>query len=93
MTTQFEQIKSMDINELSEWLSEQTQWDTSPWVTWWDRHYCQQCDSVIAFVPYLNGEHECSYCEINHKCRFFPELGEVPDDKEIIKMWLESEIE
>ena len=93
MTTQFEQIKSMDINELSEWLSQQSQWDMSPWIEWWDAKYCQNCDPVKAVVPYLNGEHEFSYCEINDKCRFFPEMNEEPDDKKIIKMWLESEVE
>ena len=91
--TRFEQIKLMDIDELSEWLNRQESWDTSPWVDWWDSTYCQNCESVMAFVPYLNGEHECSYCELNGKCKFFPEMSEVPDNKEMIKMWLESEVE
>lgn len=90
--TRFAKIKLMDTEELSEWLDQQSQCGISPWIEWWDEHYCQKCESVMAFVPYLNGEHECSYCEVNHNCRFFPKMDEVPDDKEIIKMWLESEV-
>ena len=89
MATQFEQIKLMDVEELSEWLDQQTGSDTSPWIEWWDSTYCQKCESVMAFVPYLDGEHECSWCEVNDECRFF---SSVPDNKEIIKMWLESEV-
>lgn len=91
--TYFEKIKSKDIDELSEWLSRQTQWEASPWSMWWDAKYCKNCESIRAFVPYLNGEHECSYCELNDKCRFFQELDEVPNNEETIKMWLESEEE
>lgn len=44
---------------------------------------------------YEDGEREfpCSYCELNGNCKFFPDLDEVPDNKKIIKMWLETEIE
>jgi hypothetical protein len=30
-----------------------------------------------------------AWCEFHEKCKFFPNLEEIPDDKEIIKMWLE----
>lgn len=89
--TWFEKIKLMDIEKLSEWLDQYGRFDNSPWLEWWNATYCERCEPVIAFVPYLNGEHECAYCETNDKCRFF-ENG-VPDNKEMIKMWLESEID
>jgi hypothetical protein len=43
----------------------------------------------------LGFDRECEFawCEINDKCIAFPELGEMPSDKEIIKLWLESEVE
>ena len=37
-------------------------------------------------------EFPCSYCELNGNCKFFPDLDEAPDNKMIIKMWLETSI-
>ncbi len=89
--TWFEKIKLMSIEEFAEWLDEQMGSDISPWNIWWDSTYCQNCESVMSFVPYLNGEHECAWCEINdNKCKFFPEMSKVPNGKEIVRMWLES---
>lgn len=89
--THFEEFKMMDIEKLSEWLDEYGRFDDSPWLEWFNEQYCEKCEPVMAFVPYLDGEHECAYCETTDKCRFF-EDG-VPDNKEMIKMWLESEID
>ena len=88
--TRFEEFKFKDSEEVSEWLDKYGKFDESPWMEWWDVTYCKKCETVMAFVPYLNGEHECAYCEVNDGCRFF---SSVPDNKEIIKMWLESEVE
>ena len=90
--TWFEKIKMMDIDEFAEWLDEHDMFDNSPWTQWFDEQYCQNCESVVTFVPYLNGEHECAWCEVNGKCRYFQEIKDVPDGKEIIKMWLESKV-
>lgn len=67
--------------------------DESPWNQWFDENYCQKCESVRAFVPYLNGEHECAWCEANGKCKYFLDWEEQPSCKDIVKMWLESEVE
>lgn len=89
---QFEKLQSMDIEELAEWLDKYGQFDGSPWMKWFDELYCKNCESIMCH--YLDNEYEfpCSWCEINDKCRFFPEMDEAPDNKEIIKMWLESEV-
>ena len=90
---QFEKFKNMDINQLSEWIDEYGQFDSSPWMSWFDQKYCKNCEDIMC--KYEDGESEfpCSYCEVYDICKFFPDLDEVPDNKMIIKMWLESEVE
>jgi len=103
--TNFESIKQMSIDELAEWLDEYGQFDCSPWSEWFSKKYCANCESVkckyedtektLGFTPYrfgyYDGNVECSYCELEKKCRFFPDLKDVPDNLEIIKMWLTKE--
>ena len=63
---------------------------------------CKYVDAEekLGLSPYAcySGEIKCAYCELADesgikKCRFFPELNDVPDNKEMIKMWLEEEAE
>ena len=89
----FDNIKSKNIDELAIWLDENCVYDDSSWCKWFDESYCQRCESVITSVPYLDGEHECAYCEVNGKCRFFQDMDEIPSCKDIVKIWLESEVE
>ena len=88
----FEKFKSMDIDTLTEWLDQNIEFDSSPWMKWFDELYCKNCESIIYHYPDSKYEFPCSWCEINNKRRFFPEMDEAPDNKEIIKMWLESEV-
>ena len=96
---QYDKIKSMNINELSEWLDQYGQFDGSPWMEWWNDNYCSKCPSEIGYITDSSGENEwktpCEFgwCELHDKCKFFEDLEDVPDNKEIIKMWLESEID
>ena len=102
-TTVFKQIKAMSIDEFAEWLDKNGQFDGSPWMQWWDENYCNKCEPIkckyadaenkLGFEPFYNRDIECSYCELEHKCRYFTEMSDVPSSKEIIKMWLESEID
>ena len=88
------------MEELAEWLDKNGQFDTAPWTIWFDQKYCKGCDKltvtmeeykrVFGCVGFGNTV-DCAYCEWKGKCRFFPEMDEVPDGKEIIKMWLEME--
>ena len=97
--TRFEELKNMDIEALAKWIDENGQFDGSPWITWWDENYCSKCPSEHGYLPDDSGEHrwyictEFSWCELNGKCKFFPEMDEEPELKDIIKMWLESDID
>lgn len=92
----FDKLKSLDIDTLAKWLAAYGRWADSPWDQWFDQKYCQQCEPVKAIMDSFLGEsRECefAYCEINKKCRFFPDMDDVPDTKETVKMWLEAEVE
>ena len=89
----YEKLRSLSIDSFAEWLDTNGMWDNSPWSKWFDSKYCQQCESVKAYVPDWDRECEFAWCELEHKCKFFQNMGDVPDSKEIIKLWLEAEVE
>lgn len=91
--TVFDKFRSMNIDELAEWIDEHGEFDGSPWMSWFDQQYCKNCEYIMC--KYEDGEREFpfSYCELNGNCKFFPDLDDVPDNKMIIKMWLESEVQ
>ena len=91
--TVFDKFKSMNIDKLAEWIDEHGQSDSSPWMSWFDQKYCKNCEDILC--KYEDGvrEFSCSYCELNSNCKYFLDSDEVPDNKMIIKMWLESEVE
>lgn len=102
--TKFESINSKNIDEFAEWLDRYGAYDNSAWGKWFDKNYCQRCESVImdrkeyARIDGWNhsdyhGDIECAYCEIHKNCRYFEDVDGVPDNTEIIKMWLETEVE
>lgn len=86
-------LKNMSTEDWAEWLDQYGQFDNSPWITWFGQKYCKNCENIMC--KYEDGEREfpCSYCEVYDTCKFFPDLDEVPGNKMIIKMWLETEIE
>ena len=43
------------------------------------------------FKLLFKNETECSYCEIHKKCRYFPDMEEIPSNTDIIEMWLKEE--
>jgi hypothetical protein len=94
----------MPIDEFVEWLDKNCMFDNSPWMNLFNEKYCSKCESIkckyadaeekLGFSPFsYSGEVECSYCEVYNKCRFFENLEDIPDNKEMIKMWLEEEAE
>ena len=97
--TNFEMIKSKNIDEFAELLSEHFGYDDAPWWKYFDNNYCKGCKPEIVLTESLNRkidsdrEVEYAWCELNHKCKFFQEMDEIPDEKQIIKMWLLSECE
>ena len=89
-----DKLKSKNIDELAEWFDEKCSSEYSPWHQWFDNNYCGNCPSEIGKYEDSNREIEFCWCELNdNKCRFFPDMNSVPDSKQVIKMWLESEIE
>lgn len=97
--TRFEELKNMDIDALAEWIDQNGRFDCSPWCDWFNENYCKKCPSEITYITDYSGEYEwqteceCAWCELNDKCRYFPELKEEPSAKDIVKMWLESEVD
>ena len=83
----YDTLTSKDIDGLAEWLDKYGMFDQSPWLTWWDNNYCKKCDGVE-----YKGQ-DWAWCELNGKCKFFQDLKDIPDNKQIIKMWLELEVE
>lgn len=88
----FEKIRSFNSNEMSIFL-DNISIDDNPWIDWFDKKYCDNCDSVPSqFVnPYTDKYDECSYCEINNKCIFFQDLNTIPSNKDLISIWLGNE--
>ena len=94
--TIFESIKPESIDELVELLDKYGAQDCSPWDEWFDRNYCKMCEPEIIKKENTDYYHdiECGWCELNDgKCKFFPNLDEAPWGKQVIKLWLESEVE
>lgn len=104
--THFEKLKNLALDGLADWLDKNGMFDDSPWLNWFSKKYCESCESIkctyidaeekLDITPYFEDTSiECAYCELIdesgiRKCRFFPELNDVPDNKEMIKMWLEE---
>lgn len=101
--TNFKYLQSMSIDELAKWLDQNGIIDNSPWLEHFNYKYCANCESVICkyedtektlgFKLFYRDEIECAYCEIYKKCRYFPDMDDVPDGVDMAKMWLESEVE
>lgn len=88
----FDDVKSKGIDEFAEWIDSFCTIDNSPWIEWFDKKYCKNCEEVTEVYDSVC-ERQCSWCEVNnYKCRFFPNMDESPDNTQMIKMWLESEV-
>lgn len=96
--TVFEDIHSKNIDELVEWLDKNGAFDNTPWLKWYDKNYCRNCESVIygsiidCYGNYYSSEHEFAWCELHGNCRYFDNMKKIPDRKQTIRLWLESEI-
>ena len=100
--TNFAKLKNMSVTELAEWLDEYGQFDGAPWNNWFNKSYCENCESIklnyedsknkLGIEPLsLDLTCECAYCECNDHCRFFPNIEGIPDNKEVIELWLIEE--
>ena len=107
--TNFKYIQSMNVEELAAWLDENGMFDNSPWQNWFSNRYCENCESIkvtyedslkkLGLEPLFHDcTTECAFCELEDesgvkRCRFFPELDDVPDNRKVIEMWLIEEAE
>ena len=90
----FEYLKSLTIDELTDWLDKYGQFDGAPWSDWFDETYCRKCEPIECTVPEFGDRKiTCSYCELEDKCKHFPEFEHAPGLKEILKLWLLKEKE
>ena len=87
-----DKLKSQTVDEFIDWLDEYCRFEGSPWIQWWNENYCSKCPAMIGKYEDSDRELEFSWCELHDKCKFFPDMDEVPDSKQIIRMWLESEV-
>ena len=100
--TWFEKFKTQNIDELADWLDKYGQFDGAPWITWFNKKYCTNCEPISLAMKECgrifgcigSGDTvDCSYCEVKGKCKFFSDFSESLNNKQIIKLWLESEVE
>lgn len=92
--TVFESIKTKSVEELANWIYRHDLFliDETPWIKWFDEKYCYNCQPEKVVVPEDNNRKMLlSWCEIHGKCKYFQDMNDIPDNKQIIKMWLESE--
>ena len=90
----FEYLKSLTIDELADWLDKYGQFDGAPWSDWFDETYCRKCEPIRCIVPeFRDRKVQCCYCELEEKCKHFPEFEHAPGLKEILKLWLLKEKE
>lgn len=90
--TIFESIKSKNIDELAEWLNEHGKQDFAPWDNWFDNKYCRRCEAEEVHDVDRDFYDDYGWCEMAGKCKFFQDMDEIPWGKQIVKMWLESEV-
>ena len=87
----YEKFKKMNIDELAEWFDSFVMFDNNPYLDWFDGKYCNNCEVEIVHTVDDGREMQCSWCELNGKCKFFQDLDDIPDNKQMAKLWLESE--
>lgn len=107
--TNFKHLQTMSVDQLADWLDKNGMFDGSPWNDWFNKRFCENCESIeckyevskekLGIEPLFKGNTiECAFCELADdagvkRCRFFPELDDIPDNKKAIEMWLIEEVE
>lgn len=92
--TNYERLKSLPIDELANWLDQYGAFDTAPWNIYFSHKYCDNCEPIEKKIEGLGFHGEpvlCTYCEINDKCIYFPNIEKTPNNLGVIKLWLNAE--
>lgn len=88
--TNFEKLKSMNEEEISEFL-DNIGIDDNPWIAWFNKRYCENCETIRRYARYPDIYYDLTYCEVNGNCKYFQDKDDIPNNKEMIELWLESE--
>lgn len=91
--TNFEYIQAMPQEDFIDFLEKACSSDAGPWEEWFGNKYCNNCPPIIVSTEISHAKMKCGWCEIYGFCKFFTELGRVPNDKDVLKRWLEQEKE
>lgn len=90
----FEYLKLLTVDEIADWLDKYGQFDGAPWSDWFDSTYCKKCEPITCSITeFSERKILCNYCELEDKCKFFPDYEHAPGLKEILKLWLLTERE
>lgn len=98
--TNFEKITTvMDIDDFTNFLNSIDSIENAPWNKWFNAKYCnsEKCPAIICKYD-DNRTCECAYCELHRKkngegeCRFFPDKIILGNGRDVIKLWLESDV-
>ena len=85
----------MSLDELAQWLDQNGEFDGSPWLKYFEKNYCSNCESIKGEVFFPGDtkptEVEFAYCEANKLCKFFEGIGHDVDNLHMIKLWLVAE--
>ena len=93
MTTNYEKILSYTIDELAIWLDNYYgQIDDAPWMNWFSEKYCSKCESVMSYYPDNDQLIPLAWFELEHKCKYFPDMESEPSGETIVKLWLKQEV-
>ena len=87
----YEYLRSLSIDGLAEWFESNIwNWENTPWNDWFDDTYCNNCDPEFIEWEGRTNKVPIGWCELHGKCKFLQHLDDIPDDKQVVKLWLEE---
>lgn len=89
--TNKEWLQQATEDELIEFFDNLDSFETSPYMSWWDKNYCSNCPAILCRYEDSNRDIPCSFCELENYCTFFPEIDHIPDSKDMLRLWLNQE--
>lgn len=90
--TIFEKNKTANIDELAEFLYTSFDRDDALWDEWFDENYCSKCQRITVQPLDYHMPIDVSWCELNEGCKLCSEITDALDNKQVIKLWLQSEV-
>ena len=72
----FENLKKMSLEDFTDWLDKNGQFDDSPWSDWFSKKYCDNCESIeisdaeakeklgFSLYEWFGIDTECAFCEL-----------------------------